>query len=428
MLSHKNFHALFQNFQNLVERAVKYDRAQHERTIRLMQVQRRGPYGTVGPGVALPVIAGAFKPLFEAIQSLYKTAGAFIGGLLEGFTEAVSEDQARQLSERLLESAILNIVFPPVFLSGAVVGIVEDVVNTVRGIKDLIVNFREMASAALELVKALFSSEGLQVAYQLGHEIGKSFADRITFMLKGNIFRFTYELGKFIGPTIIYTVLSFFGIPELLAASIVTRLMAILRPFLQRFPRFLRIAEWIAKRLAKRRHGPHIDPDIDRAVERGITEEATSIDRPARRPRPQAPSTTGRAEAARVRFDTLRNGYAERLGVGSGGQVHHAIELQALDRYPGAFAEAELNSFSNMRGIATEQANRRQLHNSKIREIWDRHYRRIDEEIAQRGLQPGTSAYNAYVRDALTHSRDEIDYVLGQFFTEYRTGRPRSFQ
>jgi hypothetical protein len=171
-----------------------------------------------------------------------------------------------------------------------------------------------------------------------------------------------------------------------------------------------------------------VAPDIEAAVEKGIIEEATVTTRPAKRTRPVRPATTGRAKAARGNFDKLRDGYAKQLGVQNGGQVHHAIELQTLDRYPGVFTEKELNAFENMRGIATEQANKRQLHNSKVREIWDRHYRRIDEEIASGKLQPGTQNYNDFVERNLIDARNELDYVLGQFFTEYRTGRPRSFK
>jgi hypothetical protein len=75
-----------------------------------------------------------------------------------------------------------------------------------------------------------------------------------------------------------------------------------------------------------------------------------------------------------------------------------------------------------MRGIATELANRRQLHNSKIREFWDRHYHQLDQEITQHRLRPGTQSYNDFVRRYMENARDEIDYVLGQFFTEYRSG------
>ncbi len=147
------------------------------------------------------------------------------------------------------------------------------------------------------------------------------------------------------------------------------------------------------------------------------------------------------ARQARKQFNRLQKDYARRLGVNTHGQVHHAIELQALKRFPGVFTPAELNNFRNMRGIPRElpagvrspsqvrdwKRGQRQLHNAKIREIWDRHYANLNREIQARGLRPNTPAYNDFVRRYMTAARAEIDYVLGQFFTEYRTGRPRAF-
>jgi Domain of unknown function (DUF4157) len=162
-----------------------------------------------------------------------------------------------------------------------------------------------------------------------------------------------------------------------------------------------------------------VPPDIDQAVEGGIIEEPHATDRPVTRPRPARPTTRGAAAAARSRFASLRDGYARRLGVRSG-DVHHAIELQVLDKYPGAFTETELNAFENMRGIPQEVGGLRQLHGSKIREIINRHYRTLDAEIRQRGLTVGTVEYNNLVRSSLLESRAEIDYLLGQFTTEQR--------
>jgi hypothetical protein len=126
------------------------------------------------------------------------------------------------------------------------------------------------------------------------------------------------------------------------------------------------------------------------------------------------------SKVAREEFDKVQGSYAEKLGVGKGGQVHHATELQVLDRYPGAFSAKELNKIENMRGIPPEVGGLRQLHNSKIREIWDRHYKLIDERIEKNGLRPGTDAYNKLVRENIANGVREIDYVLGQFFSENR--------
>jgi hypothetical protein len=166
-----------------------------------------------------------------------------------------------------------------------------------------------------------------------------------------------------------------------------------------------------------------VPPEIDAAVERGIIEEPDATDRPSPRPRLQPPASRGATAEAREGFGPLRGGYAEELNVAEGGQVHHAEELRALDKYPGVYTQEELNARANMRGIPPELAGRRQLHNSKIREILDRHYRGLDSEIASRGLSPGTPEYNALVRNWLGAGRQEVDWALGQFFSETRAAQ-----
>ena len=43
-------------------------------------------------------------------------------------------------------------------------------------------------------------------------------------------------------------------------------------------------------------------------------------------------------------------------------------------------------------------------------------------------MSTAAPANNSFVRQYLTAGRAEMDHVPGQFFSEYRTGRPRSFQ
>ncbi|RYG20305.1 hypothetical protein EON82_20415 [bacterium] len=158
---------------------------------------------------------------------------------------------------------------------------------------------------------------------------------------------------------------------------------------------------------------------FDASIDAAFAEAGFNTDHAARPPvRPLG--SGGLREGARGRFNAVRDDYATQLGVASGGQVHHAVELQVIDRYPGVYTEAEINGIGNMRGIPPETSGRRQLHNSKIREVWDRHYARLDAEIARRGLTPGTPEYRTVCRRYLDSARDEIDYVMGQFFSEYR--------
>ncbi len=118
------------------------------------------------------------------------------------------------------------------------------------------------------------------------------------------------------------------------------------------------------------------------------------------------------AQVARDQFKKVRDEYRAKLGAKKRDDIHHAIELDVLDRYPGAYTGKELNDFKNMRGIPQELAKKKQLHNSKIRELWDRAYKQLDADILERGLQKGTPGYNEHVRRSLEHTRDYIDWVI----------------
>jgi hypothetical protein len=124
---------------------------------------------------------------------------------------------------------------------------------------------------------------------------------------------------------------------------------------------------------------------------------------------------TKESEAARAQFDKVRDGYAKALNVDAGGNVHHAIELQVLDRYPGVYSADELNTLSNMRGISS--AENPELHLSLIRKSWDHYYEQLDQILLREGLEPGMPQYNARVRGYLEAGRDKIDFVVRHVFT-----------
>lgn len=162
---------------------------------------------------------------------------------------------------------------------------------------------------------------------------------------------------------------------------------------------------------------PGVDAKTDAAVEKGIVEES------APQPPPKSPTTkkvknTTEGKDARKSFNNKREQHAQALSVGKGGQVHHGIELQALKRYPGAFTAAELNAAENMRGIRPELEGKRQLHNSKIREVWDRHYNELDAQLKSKGLKKGTPAFRAHARKYLLAARAEMDYLYGKLYSE----------
>lgn len=184
-----------------------------------------------------------------------------------------------------------------------------------------------------------------------------------------------------------------------------------------------------------------VPEDIDADVERAFADMVSGA--PSRLPPAAvsrvytAPAAVRRVyDAARETFNGVRDRFAQALGlvVGSGGQVHHAIELKVITRYgPDVFSPAELNRLDNMRGIPPERTlsdvmsttrGRRQLHNSAIRARWDANYAVIDAEIVRRGLTPGTPDYRSYVRGALESGRDAIDAEFRMLFSEGRRTIP----
>lgn len=233
------------------------DIARMDRTIGMMAVQPRGPYRQYGPGVLLPVVSQVARPLLplaEAMENFDAGAGSFIAGMIEGLSGSLNEMQRAQLQTRLSQSQLLSALFPEIFAAGAAVGVVEDVVDAVKGVYHVLGNLGEFLQGMAQLVGAMFSDESSAIGRAVGREMGRSFGARLGTMAEENVFRFTFDLGRLIGPTIVYIVLAFVGAPEVVASAMVMRLLPVLRPLLLRFPALLEMAEaaalWLRERSA----------------------------------------------------------------------------------------------------------------------------------------------------------------------------------
>ncbi|MCX5390546.1 polymorphic toxin-type HINT domain-containing protein [Streptomyces sp. NBC_00094] len=87
----------------------------------------------------------------------------------------------------------------------------------------------------------------------------------------------------------------------------------------------------------------------------------------------RAPAAVGNGTP--VSADYRSNFFAANPGVveSDGYWVHHAVERQALKRYPGLFSVDELNSAENLRGIPSSVNS--DLHLSRIRILWNGFYK-----------------------------------------------------
>lgn len=190
-----------------------------------------------------------------------------------------------------------------------------------------------------------------------------------------------------------------------------------------------------------------------------------------------AAAKAGRDEGKKARAEWSENQRADQaktLGAHSHEQLHHAIELDVLDRYPGVFSKRELLDIANIRviplelrpsqrkllskavakgnvenpgavkGIKFDQVAQpdgstaprptvtsrgakdrpSQLHQSAIRRLLDRGYAALDQEVsaaqAKGKLAPGSPEYKAFVRKRIEGLRDEVDHLYGGLFGQAR--------
>ena len=73
------------------------------------------------------------------------------------------------------------------------------------------------------------------------------------------------------------------------------------------------------------------------------------------------------------------------------------------------------------------RSGRKQLHNAKIRDAWDRGYADLDRKIREKLADPNSnfkqdlspnSDYNQFIRHELRKIRDSIDQNYDQFFSQ----------
>lgn len=203
-----------------------------------------GPFpvtGAIADSLGLDAIIDLIRSASDFVRRIIRAARAFIKGLKEGLQDQLSADDFRKFGNKLAESSVVTIVFPLVFGAGAITGIVEDVVDAVRGIVDLATNIREIAYAAYEFLKEILTDSAM--AYELGKQVGTQMATSFKKLTGRSTVRFTYELGKIVGPFIIYSLLALFGFPQVA----MVRATAWLTKFLAKFPKLAKIVRKMAK-------------------------------------------------------------------------------------------------------------------------------------------------------------------------------------
>ncbi len=169
---------------------------------------------------------------------------AFAEGVLSGLKSKLSDEDYKTISKKMLVSGI-PVLGQSVFLAGTTVGIGKDIYEALKGLYELVTNPGEMITNMASLIGTLITDE--EAARAMGFVLGEEKSKEIKAMVGEDIVTFTYQLGKLIGPTIVYAILWLTGIGEAMTAAAVERMgMA-----LKRFPKVISALEKIEKGLAK---------------------------------------------------------------------------------------------------------------------------------------------------------------------------------
>jgi hypothetical protein len=173
-------------------------------------------------------------PTFATLQEVGSVGSCVVVAVapfLEGLGEGLSgnPEQAELFTKRLATNAVFTAIFPPVFLAGTVVGIKEDAVELISNIINAIKSPAEAARSLREamkqsgaLVNEIFGPKGTDIAREMGRNAGEQFTAKIAELNKTEgLTGFAYELGKTVGPAIVYTVLSLLGFEEFVAGRVI---------------------------------------------------------------------------------------------------------------------------------------------------------------------------------------------------------------
>lgn len=186
--------------------------------------------------------AVASIPVPPALTKAVSVGNLFVAGVYGGMSDSIEEEELRALVDKLNQAGLLAVAFPPIFLSGAAFGIAKDAVGFIKSTVGLFQGDLGVAvAAALEALQVLISSEGEKYSYQIGKELGRGFAQELRDALKQGLVHFTFSLGRIIGPTIVYLVLTLVGFPQAVLASAFGKVVPILRELLKNEARLLKV-------------------------------------------------------------------------------------------------------------------------------------------------------------------------------------------
>lgn len=282
------------------------ERRSMEQTEKRLQVRQPYKTGRHTPGTFFSSMlfeafgsAVASTPVPPALTKAASDGGFFVAGVYGGMADSIEEEELRALIDKLNQSNMLTVAFPPIFMAGAAYGIAEDAVDVIKSTCGLFQGDLGLAVAAvMEVLQVLMSPEGEKYSYHIGKELGREYSQQLRDALKQNLTHFTFSLGRFIGPSIIYLVLTLAGAPQALLARAFSKILPMLKQLLKNETRLLALITRLEKRL------PRLPEKKQLPAASGKSGELTELpekgtgkpsDLPGKSPPVQSPPTTVQA-------------------------------------------------------------------------------------------------------------------------------------
>jgi hypothetical protein len=144
---------------------------------------------------------------------------------------------------------------PDAFRRGAAVGLGEDFVEAIEQLAEIIEDPAKFVRDTLKIVELMFSPEGEALGCAIGGDLGEQFVETLRKAAPDGLDAVSFQLGRQLGPSIVYTVLAFLAPGAAIArfgGKLLARLLKILATIADKLP----VPKWVkkpAKALAKRK-------------------------------------------------------------------------------------------------------------------------------------------------------------------------------
>jgi hypothetical protein len=216
--------------------------------------QIHNPYLRFNAGIAertttVPLMVAMTEPVVRPLAALLEFIECLFGAMRGKDVDA--------LADRLKSSPLLLLGFPPHFQAGIIVGAGEEVARVAKDLYHLVTDPMHIVHELDNLLTLLWSPKAQELGCALGKDMGEELSAEIARLATLDDDSLAYELGKFIGPQVFYTLLAILA-PEAVAALKGTRVFKRVVKVLEGMIDELEWLKKLRKRLALREpHAPH---------------------------------------------------------------------------------------------------------------------------------------------------------------------------